>query len=251
MEFGFGHLEGEGIVAGNGLTHQVTHYLGFSIVNGNISSCKKIPSEIELAVLLGVSRSVIREAVKILHAKGLIVSNSKTGISLMPPSEWSLFDNKVLEWISASSNSHNYLWELFSLANAVIPAAARLAASNFGGLNKNDIYSAVIKIEINSHENRCTAEAEADFYFGLFVASKNPYFLQMQKIVKTLCLIKNSLSNRLGVMAAAEPDFFRDLYFRMSAGESSEAVLCANKILFDMEGIISAIIEKATVSINV
>ena len=81
------------------LTRTTQERLGIEIVSGEFRDAGAIPVEAELCERYGVSRSIMREAVKMLTAKGLLASRPKHGTWVQPESEWNLLDPDVLRWL--------------------------------------------------------------------------------------------------------------------------------------------------------
>src|SRR6476661_7625407 len=80
--------------------HTVEH-LGKAIVAGRYAPGASIPPEPQLGVELGVSRTVVREAVKSLVAKGLLTTGPKVGTRVQPADQWNWFDPDVIRWQSS------------------------------------------------------------------------------------------------------------------------------------------------------
>jgi len=78
------------------LSQRMTQELGCAIVRGDYSSTDGLPTEAELCERFGVSRTAVREAVKMLSAKGLISSRPRQGIRILPEEEWNIFDSDIL-----------------------------------------------------------------------------------------------------------------------------------------------------------
>src|SRR5712692_8651261 len=76
----------------------VVEELGVRIMRGDLQPALPFPKEADLGQEFDVSRSVIREAVKSLAAKGLVESRTGTGIRVLPPIHWNLLDVSVLGW---------------------------------------------------------------------------------------------------------------------------------------------------------
>ena len=77
---------------------QVARAIGIEIVNGVYEAGDKLPGEAKILDRFGISRTVLREAFKILSAKGLIVSKTRVGTKVLPRTSWNLFDPDVLSW---------------------------------------------------------------------------------------------------------------------------------------------------------
>src|SRR4051812_45996852 len=81
-----------------GLHGAVVHDIGVRILRGDLRPGDVLPAEEELGGELGVSRTVLREAIKVLAAKRLVESRPKTGTRVLPRGEWNLIDPDVLAW---------------------------------------------------------------------------------------------------------------------------------------------------------
>ncbi|WP_420606606.1 FadR/GntR family transcriptional regulator [Novosphingopyxis sp.] len=107
---------------------KVAEDLGTSIVTGARAPGSLLPGELELASELGVSRSVVREALRILSAKGLLESKPKTGTRVREREKWNILDPSLLAWMFETVPSAQFVRNLFELRMIVEPAAAELAA---------------------------------------------------------------------------------------------------------------------------
>src|SRR6478609_6855196 len=107
--------------------HTVEH-LGKAIVAGRYPPGGSIPPEPQLGVELGVSRTVVREAVKSLVAKGLLTTGPKVGTRVQSPGQWNWFDPDVVAWQSHAGLTREFLRDLQDLRRVLEPAAVRLAA---------------------------------------------------------------------------------------------------------------------------
>ena len=98
------------------------------IVGGRFRPGDTLPIEPALGEELAVSRTVVREALKALNAKGLVVTGPRVGTRVRPFSDWNLFDPDVLDWRMAAGVDEAFVRDLLELRLAIEPAAARLAA---------------------------------------------------------------------------------------------------------------------------
>src|SRR4029079_5767613 len=107
----------------------VVEELGIRIVRGILKPNEAFPHEADLGREFGGSRSVIREAVKSLAAKGLIESRTRTGIRVLAPMHWNLLDVEVLAWRYSVMPQAQFYIELFEIRQMIEPEAAALAAT--------------------------------------------------------------------------------------------------------------------------
>src|SRR5829696_9603482 len=118
---------GRGDSGARNLTFGLLETLGRAIVTGAYET-ERFPTEAELAAQHAVSRSVTREAVKMLTAKGLLTARPRKGTTVQPSSSWNLFDTDVLRWLLEREFSLDLLRQFSELRIAIEPAAAALAA---------------------------------------------------------------------------------------------------------------------------
>ncbi|XAS69578.1 FCD domain-containing protein [Micrococcaceae bacterium Sec5.7] len=111
------------------LHHRAIEHLGTRIVEGNLPTGHVMLAE-QLEAELKVSRSVIREAVRVLQSLGLVETIKRVGIRVLPASRWNPFDPLVIRWRLAGGGRGAQLRSLAELRSAVEPVAAELAAAN-------------------------------------------------------------------------------------------------------------------------
>ncbi len=102
--------------------------LGIAIVTGGHPPGSVIPGELEIAAQRGVSRSVVREALRMLSAKGLVESRPKSGTRVRERAQWNLLDPDLLAWMFEGEPPAGFVRSLFQLRMIVEPAAAEMAA---------------------------------------------------------------------------------------------------------------------------
>jgi DNA-binding FadR family transcriptional regulator len=100
--------------------------LGEAIVSGRYAPGSAIPPETLLCVEYGVSRTVIREAIKSLVAKGLISTGPKVGTRVLANEQWNWFDPDVVAWHSQMGLSREFLRDLQDLRRATKVVARSL-----------------------------------------------------------------------------------------------------------------------------
>jgi DNA-binding FadR family transcriptional regulator len=112
-----------------GLHGAIVHDIGVRILRGELQPGDPLPTEEELGGEPGVSRTVLREAVKVLAAKRLVESRPKTGTRVLPRREWNLIDPDVLAWRLEADPDEQFFTDVIELRRIVEPQAAALAAS--------------------------------------------------------------------------------------------------------------------------
>lgn len=189
---------------GHNLTNQIMHQLGKDIVTGTYGPTNPFPIESELCKLYGVSRSVLREAIKMLSAKGLIASRPRQGTWVQPQSNWNILDAEVLGWIMARKFEPELLIEFLQVRLAIEPVAARLAA---------ETASAEAIAQIEAALNRMQAAEEGDddpllsdiaFHVAVLEASGNRFYARLRDLIVAALHTSIKVTNQLkGVRLAS------------------------------------------------
>jgi DNA-binding FadR family transcriptional regulator len=107
---------------------QIVHDLGMRIVSGELRPGDRLPAEASLCGDYDVSRPVLREATRVLVAKGLVVSKQRAGAIVRPRSDWHLLDPDVLYWLIQGKPQSEFVDTLLTVRRIFEPAAAALAA---------------------------------------------------------------------------------------------------------------------------
>ncbi|MCF1709345.1 FadR family transcriptional regulator [Tabrizicola sp. J26] len=102
--------------------------IGVGIASGRLPVGSILPNDAEMMDTYGVSRTVLREALKTLEAKGLVEARAKVGTRVLPKSRWNLFDRQVLSWIHEAGPDAAFLRSFVEVREALEIPAAREAA---------------------------------------------------------------------------------------------------------------------------
>jgi DNA-binding FadR family transcriptional regulator len=135
---------------------------------------------------LGVSRTVIREAVKSLIAKGLLVTGPKVGTRVLAEEQWNWFDPDVVAWQSRAGLSREFLRDLQELRRLVEPAAVRLAAERASAHDIAEIETAYAGMKRSIEEGGDYVSHDLRFHQGLLRACHNRMVAQMSKALGAL-----------------------------------------------------------------
>ncbi|HLO93027.1 MAG TPA: FadR/GntR family transcriptional regulator [Burkholderiaceae bacterium] len=107
---------------------RIVSELGLAIVGGALRPGDKLPPEPQLLERYDISRSVLREAVRVLAAKGLVMSRQRAGASVRQRNEWHMLDPDVLYWLIQTRPPRDFVQTLLEVRRIFEPAAAALAA---------------------------------------------------------------------------------------------------------------------------
>jgi len=107
---------------------RIVRTMGMRIVAGEFGPGERLPTEAVLLAEYDVSRPVLREAVRVLAAKGLVLSKQRAGAIVRPRNEWHLLDPDVLYWLIQTKPQAEFVETLLTVRRVFEPAAAALAA---------------------------------------------------------------------------------------------------------------------------
>ena len=160
--------------------------LGETIVSRRYAVGTPMPSEPLLCEEFGVSRTVVREAVKSLVAKGLIVTGPKVGTRVLPDDQWNWFDPDVITWQARAGLTPEVLRDLQDLRRAVEPWAVRLAAERATAEDIAEIEAAFAGMKHAVEFGGDYVTFDLRFHHGLLRGAHNRMLAQMSKALHAL-----------------------------------------------------------------
>jgi DNA-binding FadR family transcriptional regulator len=217
---------------GRNLTYGLLDALGRSIVVGKYDT-QPFPTEAELARQHGVSRSVTREAVKMLTTKGLLSARPRQGTIVQPGTSWNLFDPDVLRWLLERKFSVELLRHFNQLRVAIEPEAAALAASHANPADLEAIKRGLDRMVAAEEGMDNTLDADVAFHVAILLASKNPFYAQFRDVVTTALHSSIQFTNRIKGRSASVADHaaVSDAIIR---GHAEGAYVAMRKIVNDV-----------------
>ena len=160
---------------GRGLHGQLVQQLGQMIVSGDLGADRPLVPE-EIGQRFEVSRTVVRESLRVLEAKGLVSARPNVGTRVRPVSDWNLLDPDIIEWRAFGPQRDDQRRELFELRWTIEPLAARLAA----GHGREDVQQRLADmVEIMGHavaqgDALTFSRADAEFHALLLQVAGQP-----------------------------------------------------------------------------
>ncbi|SFR52561.1 DNA-binding transcriptional regulator, FadR family [Yoonia tamlensis] len=177
------------------LSEQVAEQIGTRILGGHYRPGDTLPEESQLCSEFGVSRTVIREAVRMLVSKGMLEVRPRIGTRVLNPQDWQLLDRAVLEWQQSIQSDGQQLKDLIELRQAIEPQAAFLAAQRRTTADLQEIGDALRKMEQTVADNSAYAVADAQFHIAILRAAKNRYFDALEAAIFTGLLLSIRVTN--------------------------------------------------------
>lgn len=175
------------IGAPNGLKRtgqqSVVNDLGAAILRGDFGIGANLPNEAELTSRFSVSRTVIREVMKTLAAKGLVVAKTKVGTRVSDRGHWNMFDSDVLSWRVQAGVDAVFLKSLFEMRLAVEPTAAALAAERRTERDIQEMRAILDEMAETGHSSSTFYAADLEFHCAVAKASNNPFMASIGPII--------------------------------------------------------------------
>lgn len=169
---------------GKGLHAQVLASLGPAIAAGEYPPGTVLLSE-ELAEQFEVSRTVVREAVRVLESMRLVESRRRVGVRVLPTEQWNVYDPQVITWRLAGADRDRQLRSLTVLRSAVEPAAARLAAEHATAAQCAEVTEEALGMVATSRGHQLERYLVHDIAFHRVIlrASGNEMFARLGDVV--------------------------------------------------------------------
>ncbi len=162
---------------------QVIDDLGQQIVGGRYRPGELLPREPDLITEYEVSRTVIREAMKVLAAKGLVEVRPKIGTRVRSEELWSVFDSDILRWYEAQGRGEEIMRDLIEIRQLLEPSAARLAAGRAQMADLRRLELAARRMLDQAHDHLGYAAADVEFHMAVYAASHNALLQRFGRLV--------------------------------------------------------------------
>ncbi len=225
---------------GVSLTYNLLETIGQSIVIGEFEDAG-FPTEAELCIRCGASRTVAREAVKMLTAKGLLSSRPRQGTRVEPIANWNLLDPDVQRWMTERPYSSKIYRDLTEVRLAIEPTAAALAAHRAGKADLRAIRSGLDGMRRDASRHDLALQADIDFHVAILTASGNPFLIQLRELVHTALTISIGLTNRISGHTASIDDH-EAVLVAIEAGDAAGAERAMRHILAESLSLIDTMV---------
>jgi DNA-binding FadR family transcriptional regulator len=159
--------------------------LGARIAAGTLAVGQVLTLE-DICQEYAVSRSVAREAIRVLESMGLVASRRRVGITIQPRHRWNVFDPRVIRWRLDGGDRTEQLLSLSELRRGIEPVAASLAAQRATAHHCRILAAAVSDMVIHGRDGDLNAYLLADtiFHRTLLEASGNEMLRALDSVVE-------------------------------------------------------------------
>ena len=178
------------------LSEIVARSIGRRIVSGEYLPGDTLPTEPRIQAEFGVSRTAVREAIRLLSAKGLTVSRPKIGTRVRPTVDWNMLDPEVLRWQVDQNPTEEFIHNLFEMREIIEPAACSRAAERVTEADIEILGSAMEGMRREVRGSPEQIKADIDFHMAILEASRNPMLRSVGAMIQSALSITFTLSWR-------------------------------------------------------
>jgi len=217
------------------LSELVAGTIGKRIVTGQYKPGDTLPTEPAAQAEFGVSRTAVREAIRLLSAKGLTASRPKIGTKVRPVADWNMFDADVLRWQVEYGPSDEFVNALFEMREIIEPSAASLAAER---ATADDITALGVAMDgIENHPRGAAAQiaADVDFHMTILNSSRNPILISVGAMINSALELSFTIGWQT-VMAADSVLQHRAVYEMIAARDAEGAFYGMRRLLRNSKG---------------
>jgi len=171
---------------------------------------------------LDISLTALREALKVLAAKGMIDARQKRGTFVQPREKWNMLDADVMRWQTAAADDPGLLDELTEVRAVVEPAAARLAAGRASEEDLEALREALADMAAAGDDPEACVQADLAFHRRLMAATHNNFLMRMERVIAIGLAERDKLVH--GAATAEDPvPSHRKVFDAIVAGDPAAA----------------------------
>lgn len=221
---------------GRSLHQAVAEDIGTRILSGEFDPGSLLPNEARWCRSYKISRTAVREAIKMLAAKGLIVSRTKVGSRVQPRERWNFLDRDILGWHCKSMDRKKFLASIQEVRLVLEPEAAALAAMNLTPQKMKLIDAAMAEMwAAKSHKELVAADVK--FHLCILHAAGNDLLVPLGFLIETALADLFDLTVRPKDWQAARP-LHEAIVVAIRQRKPSAARLAVRRLLQDTDAII-------------
>ena len=209
---------------------QVAREIARTILSGDLEQGALLPGEMALCEQFHVSRTALREAVKLLTSKGLLESRQKIGTRVVEKSRWNFLDPQLIEWMEGLGNLEGLYIQFLGLRKAIEPEACALAALNATAEQRialSETFQQMCDVAENFNHDEW-ADVDTRFHQLIFLSTSNDFYLPFGNVLATMFKSFISYSSKDGGVCIGE---HRAIYEAVMAGNADKARSVCQQLL--------------------
>mgnify|MGYP001770908825 CR=1 FL=1 len=217
---------------------QVAREIARSILSGKIPQGSILPGEMSLCEQFGISRTALREAVKLLTSKGLLESlefrrvlfrsllesRPKVGTRVINRAYWNFLDPQLIEWMDGLTEIDQFCHQFLGLRRAIEPEACALAAKNATAeqrIQLSEAFQDMLEVaKADELDKARWMDVDIRFHSIIFNSTGNDFFLPFGHVLTTMFINFIAHSSEEGNTCIEE---HREIYEAIMAGNAEKA----------------------------
>ncbi len=213
---------------------QVAREIARSILSGKIPQGSLLPGEMVLCGQFGISRTALREAIKLLTSKGLLESRPKVGTRVIQRAYWNFLDPQLIEWMDGLTEIDQFCSQFLGLRRAIEPEACALAARNATAdqrIQLSEAFQEMLEVA-NSQvfDKKKWLDVDIKFHSIVFISTGNDFFLPFGHVLTTMFINFIAHSSEEGNTCIEE---HRQIYDAIMTGNAEKARQASANHLLD------------------
>lgn len=221
---------------------RIAHEIGQQILHGDLAPGEVLPSETALGQEFGVSRTVLREAIKVLAAKGMVESRTKIGTKVRARDCWNMLDPDVLSWSLASHEAESYAAAVSEMRHILEPAGAALAAERATPAQLRAIRESYTAMAEAGEVLENSIPHDLRFHQAILEATGNAFLASMGHVIESALAFSFQISARAKDNSAHSLPLHRAVLERIEARDPAGAQAAMLRLLEDARGQIERIL---------
>ncbi|AXY00761.1 FadR/GntR family transcriptional regulator [Vibrio alfacsensis] len=213
---------------------QVAREIARGILSGKLPQGSILPGEMALCEQFGISRTALREAVKLLTSKGLLESRPKVGTRVINRAYWNFLDPQLIEWMDGLADTDQFCSQFLGLRRAIEPEACALAAIHATAdqrIELSETFQQMVEIsEADVFDQERWMTVDIRFHSLIFNATGNDFYLPFGNILTTMFINFIAHSSEEGSTCIKE---HRQIYDAIMAGNADKARQASANHLLD------------------
>ncbi|MEB6334742.1 FadR/GntR family transcriptional regulator [Serratia rhizosphaerae] len=170
------------------LSYLLAEKLGQQILAGEFKAGSILPGEMELGETFGVSRTAVREAVKILAAKGMLLPRPRIGTRVMPQNHWNFLDQELLTWWMTRENFDQVMQHFLILRTSLEPQACSLAAIQADGEQRALLTALMAEMRAlhDDFDRERWIQVDTQYHQLIYASSGNPFLISFSNLFSSV-----------------------------------------------------------------
>lgn len=179
-------LSTQQLAAQKNLSYILAEKLAQRILKGEYPVGSVLPGEMELSTLFSVSRTAVREAVKTLTAKGMLLPRPRIGTRVMPRAQWNFLDKELLAWWMTKDNLDFIVDDFLIMRHSLEPQACALAALNGEEIQQQKLISIMKQMVLlqGTFDKYRWIETDMAYHELVYEMSGNPFMTSFANLFR-------------------------------------------------------------------